>query len=100
MPQASIKQLKDGNLGDVTEERVPPKQNNVVSHKTRFIVICAHQVSQNEGETHSDNLQRIHDVPEGPCACIPQISRTNPAWVPDDIADLPTSDLPQPHTPH
>src|SRR5207247_10485835 len=98
MPQASIKQLKDGNLGDVTEERVSPKQNNVVSHKTRFIVICAQQVYQHEGETHSDNLQRIHDVPEGYYASIAQISRNNRVWVPDEIVDLLKRDVPENHT--
>src|SRR5436309_5610527 len=43
--------------------RRPPRYTlfpyTTLFRSTRFIVICAQQVYQHEGETHSDNLQRI-----------------------------------------
>src|SRR5436309_3189995 len=98
MLQASIKQLKGGNLGDVTEERVLTKQDNIPSHSTRLMVVCAEQVNKHEAKTHSDNLQRIHDVPEGYCTCVAQVSRNKRVWVPDEIVDLLDRDVPENHT--
>src|SRR5436309_11375525 len=82
--------------------RRPPRYTlfpyTTLFRSTRFIVVCAQQVYQHEGETHSDNLQRIHDVPEGYCACVAQVSRNNRVWVPDEIVDLLKRDVPENHT--
>src|SRR5437879_1016443 len=98
MPQASKNQLKDGNLGDISEERVFTKQDNMPSHSSRFTVLCAQQINKQEAKTHADNLQRIHDVPDGYCAGVTQVSRNKRVRVPDDIVDLLDGDVPNNHT--
>ena|SRR5437016_8988577 len=98
MPQASKNQLKDGNLGDISEERVLTKQDHLSSYSSRFTILCAHQINKQEAKAHADNLQRIYYVPDGYYACVAQVSRNKRVWVPDDIVDLLYRDVPNNHT--
>src|SRR5437899_11109513 len=97
MLQASKNQLKDGNLGDISDERVFTKQDNMPSYSSRLTVPCAQQINKHEAKAHADNLQRINYVPDSYCACVTQVSRNKRVWVPDDMVDLLDGDVPNNH---